>query len=342
AFNQPLSNWDLSNVTDMDAMFGNATAFNQDLSNWNVSNVQFMGTLFSGATAFDQSLGDWDISAVTDMADMLSNSGLSEAHYDATLIGWAAQQVPSGITLGALGLDYCAGRDARDELINAHGWTITGDSEAPDCGAFVTIWDTNNPGVTSSNEIQIPTFPANYNYNIYWEDVNNPSYAGSILNVTGQTTVNFVFPGTYRVKIVGDFPRLFFSNGGDRLKLVEVEQWGDIQWTSMEDAFFGCASLQITATDAPRLGNVTSFANIFNGCTVLNADLNHWDVSTITQLYHAFAFTGAFNGDISGWDVSNVTGMWNTFEDAKAFNQPIGGWNVSNVTDMTGTVAGAS
>src|SRR5690606_39110909 len=200
----------------------------------------------------------------------------------------------------------------------------------------------NNPGATSSNEIQIPTFPANYNYNIYWEDVNNPSYAGSILNVTGQTTVNFVFPGTYRVKIVGDFPRLFFSNGGDRLKLVEVEQWGDIQWTSMEDAFFGCANLQITATDAPRLGNVTSFANIFNGCTVLNADLNHWDVSTITQLYHAFAFTGAFNGDISGWDVSNVTGMWNTFEDAKAFNQPIGGWNVSNVTDMTGTFAGAS
>src|SRR5690606_23987261 len=107
-------------------------------------------------------------------------------------------------------------------------------------------------------------------------------------------------------------------------------------------AFFGCANLQITATDAPRLGNVTSFANIFNGCTVLNADLNHWDVSTITQLYHAFAFTGAFNGDISGWDVSNVTGMWNTFEDAKAFNQPIGGWNVSNVTDMTGTFAGAS
>ena len=39
AFNQPLGNWDVSNVTDMSGMFNDANLFNQPLSNWNVSNV---------------------------------------------------------------------------------------------------------------------------------------------------------------------------------------------------------------------------------------------------------------------------------------------------------------
>jgi len=39
AFNQPLNNWDVSNVTFMDQMFINAEAFNQDLSGWCVTNI---------------------------------------------------------------------------------------------------------------------------------------------------------------------------------------------------------------------------------------------------------------------------------------------------------------
>ena len=42
AFNQPIGDWDVSNVTDMGGMFFGfdvVTSFNQDLSNWNVSSV---------------------------------------------------------------------------------------------------------------------------------------------------------------------------------------------------------------------------------------------------------------------------------------------------------------
>ena len=47
SFNQPLANWDVSNVTDMAQMFGSdlspnilkASIFNQDISSWDVSNV---------------------------------------------------------------------------------------------------------------------------------------------------------------------------------------------------------------------------------------------------------------------------------------------------------------
>ena len=42
SFNQPLNNWNVSNVRYMDSMFALAKKFNQPLNNWNVSNVENM------------------------------------------------------------------------------------------------------------------------------------------------------------------------------------------------------------------------------------------------------------------------------------------------------------
>src|SRR5690606_18772715 len=97
-------------VTLMGKMFEGATAFDQDLSNWEVGNVEDMSDMFLDASRFDQNLGEWDISGITPtgMFGMLSGSGLSVDNYDATLTGWAAQDVRSGITLEADGLYYCA------------------------------------------------------------------------------------------------------------------------------------------------------------------------------------------------------------------------------------------
>jgi surface protein len=66
-FNQDLSNWDVSNVTNMRGMFYNAKSFNQDLSGWGVSSVGDMGLMFYKATSFNQDISNWDVSNVTDM-----------------------------------------------------------------------------------------------------------------------------------------------------------------------------------------------------------------------------------------------------------------------------------
>lgn len=39
SFNQPIGDWDVSNVTDMDSMFENNSEFNQDISNWCVEQI---------------------------------------------------------------------------------------------------------------------------------------------------------------------------------------------------------------------------------------------------------------------------------------------------------------
>lgn len=60
-FNQPLNNWDVSNVTDMQSMFYDAHNFNQPLDKWDVSNVKDMSCLFRHAYKYNHSLKNWNI-----------------------------------------------------------------------------------------------------------------------------------------------------------------------------------------------------------------------------------------------------------------------------------------
>ena len=74
SFNQDIGNWDVSNVTNMSVMFNYANSFNQDIGNWDVSNVTNMSDMFSYTKSFNQDIGNWDVSNVTNMDDMFSGA----------------------------------------------------------------------------------------------------------------------------------------------------------------------------------------------------------------------------------------------------------------------------
>lgn len=70
-----------------------------------------------------------------------------------------------------------------------------------------------------------------------------------------------------------------------------------------------------------------------------NADLNHIDVSEVTNMDSLFDFSPfhsgeAFNGDISKWDVSKVVNMNSMFRENWDFNGDLSKWDVSSVEDM--------
>ncbi len=357
-FNQPLGSWDVSNVITMNAMFLNATDFNKNINSWNVSKVEDMNAMFqfaydfnqsldlwdvSGvtsmnsmfnlATLFNQNIGDWDISLVTDMGNMFNNSGLSTTNYDNIIKGWSALSVQPDVNLGATGINYCHSSAERDVLTNApNNWIIT--DVGQECLPFVTTWKTDNLGPSADNQITIPTTGSGYNYDIDWGD------GSSDTGVIGDITHTYASSGTYTVSISGEFPRIYFGGGGDKDKILTIEQWGDIEWKDMASAFFGCTNLTYNAVDAPNLSDVSSLYATFFDASSFNGDLGNWNVSTINTMQSLFGRT-AFNQDISNWDVSNVTNLSQVFFDTP-FNQDISYWDVSNVLTMQNLFGGNS
>ena len=76
-FNQDISSWDVSNVTNMNDMFSGTIDFNQDISSWDVSNVTKMGGMFSDSQ-FNGNISSWDVSNVTNMAGMFMSSQFNQ------------------------------------------------------------------------------------------------------------------------------------------------------------------------------------------------------------------------------------------------------------------------
>lgn len=211
---------------------------------------------------------------------------------------------------------------------------------------FITTWKTNNPGKSASNQITIPTTGAGYSYSIYWEQVGNAAINGTIPGpITGNHTITFPSAGTYQVYITGAFPRIYFAGVGipnsDYEKILTIEQWGNIVWTSMAYAFAGCKNLTVPATDAPNLTQVTDMYFMFFRALNFNDPINHWNVTHVSNMSHLFSRAESFNQPLNNWDVSNVTDMTGMFRYAFAFNQPIGTWTVSNSLGMSAMFQGA-
>lgn len=214
---------------------------------------------------------------------------------------------------------------------------------------FKILIDTRKNGITRNNSFQIPTTGGGYNYRI---DCNSDGI-DERTGVHGNFTCSYNTPGEYTISINGEFPQIYFNDGGhsnqnhlsDSRKIQSIKQWGTGKWRSMKNAFSGCSDLEIEATDLPDLTNVTDMsymlANTSN--SLASSNIDRWDVSNVQNMSGLFHY--ANNGstlfqaslaetDISNWDVGNVTDMSNMFKSAYFFNPDISNWNVSKVTNM--------
>ena len=65
-----LEHWNVGRVIDMHCLFSRAELCVPDLSRWDVGRVTDMEGMFRGARSFDADLGDWDVRAVQTMRYM--------------------------------------------------------------------------------------------------------------------------------------------------------------------------------------------------------------------------------------------------------------------------------
>ena len=75
-FNQDISKWDTSNVENMESMFYNSE-FNKNINNWNVNNVKDMNHMFVNSK-FNKNINKWNINNVKNMYNMFWDSDFNQ------------------------------------------------------------------------------------------------------------------------------------------------------------------------------------------------------------------------------------------------------------------------
>ena len=340
-FNKDISSWNTANVTTMSNMFRNAAAFNQNINSWNTANVTDMYAMFRSAAAFNQNIGSWQLNSAVNMNSMLLGSRLDCDNYSATLMGWAANpNTPNNRNLGSTSLSYGnTAANAHTLLIATKGWTILDDTNIGDCPLpFISVWDMSKPGSGTNTISFYLTTPVSKNISYSWTATNGStgngylSSLGNLIFVTGLPAGELI-----TLSLSSDNLKTFsIGNSTDNQRLIDVIQWGNAKWSSMQNMFNQCINLTISATDLPDLSQATSTASMFKGCLLLDGPLNisSWNTANITDMKNMFENTAVFNQDISSWNTSNVTSMSQMFQNAAGFNQNIGNWDLSNCTDM--------
>ena len=247
--------------------------------------------------------------------------------------------------------------DGTDTASDTFELTIT-DVPLNNAVPFVTTWRTTTP----DGSITIPVGGATGTYTIDWGDGTTST------GVSGGQTHTYAESGDHMVSISGDFTRIHLDNQQPNAgKLLSIDRWGDMEWSSMNSAFEGASNMVYNATDIPNLSGATDISSMFYGAASFDGDLSDWDVSGATDMsymfYQALEFDGdlsdwdvsgatdmsymfyqalEFDGDLSDWDTSDVANMAGMFQKTYAFNGDLSGWNTSNVSDMADMFQGAA
>jgi surface protein len=185
-FNQPIGNWNTSGVTDMYRMFADAISFNEPIGNWNTTNVINMNSMFYGASNFNQPIGNWNLTSLISNSNMLDNCGMDCINYSSTLIFWANNiNTPNGLNLGASGMNYGTNAaSSRNYLLNTKSWTINGDIVN---GFTCCVVTASNQSQTSCNSYTFNNQTITQS-GIYYDTLTNSTGCDSI--ITLNLTIN--------------------------------------------------------------------------------------------------------------------------------------------------------
>ena len=212
---------------------------------------------------------------------------------------------------------------------------VCGKTKGEDKKPFITRWQG-----TAGQTLRIPIVGTNFKIVVKKEGVTLLDETISIEKADTPYILNTATDGEYIVE-AGPQNVQYIQFVEDKAKrgsaeaLLVVEQFGDVEWSSMFQAFYGCKNMTFgSSIDKPDLSRVTDMSQMFRACSKFNEPIGNWDVSSVTKMVATFFNCPIFNQNLNDWDVSHVTTMSQIFRWCVKFNQPLDKWKVSNVTDM--------
>ncbi|WP_282117664.1 BspA family leucine-rich repeat surface protein [Maribacter aquivivus] len=318
ALDSYFNHWDVSNVSDMSSMFYGATSFNGNISNWDVSNVFTMKNMFRSARNFDGDISNWDVSSVTNMSFLFNHAN----SFNGDLSEWDVSNVTDMTFM------FSNSSSFNSDISNWDVSNVTNMSvlftKASSFDQDLSNWDVSN--VT---DMSYMFFEAT----IFTSDLSNWDVS-NVTNMKYMFTSAYYFNSdlsTWIVNNVTDMEGMFYAVNN---LTTDIGNWDVAKVTSMKAMFYNSNSLILNISNW-NVSNVTDMAFMFRGCDSSILELSTWDVSNVTDMEAMFYSASSFNSDISNWDVSNAINMIAMFRGASSFNQNLSNWNTINVTDCS-------
>ena len=189
---------------------------------------------------------------------------------------------------------------------------------------FVTTWNVASDGETVTLPLKSG---GTFSGTIDWGDSNSDDLTYANRAHTYTTA------GTYTITISGDTLQGWaFENGGDKLKITDVSNWGTIFEFDRTRMFQGCSNMDVSATDVPTITS-TSFSSQFYQTGITTPDWSAWDMTGVTDYQFCFQLSSSFNGNVASWVTTSTTNIKKMFDRCSLFNQDLSSWVTDNITN---------
>ncbi len=241
---------------------------------------------------------------------------------------------------------------------------------------FRILVNTANPGVSNNDQFQFTGALGDYNVEVW--DQTGTTLQETITGLSDAATITIAAgAGTYELRVfpaaTNGFNRIQFNNGGDKLKLLEIRNWGEVVWSSMLNSFNGCSNMvSVTSFIAPNFTSVTNMGSMFafcnslttldlsnfstvnvtlmgfmlSGCSSLTTlNLSSFSTANVTTMNSMFASCSSLTTlDLSGFSTANVIRMDNMFSFSSGLTDIVGieNFNIGNIGNVTNFLIGVT
>lgn len=274
-----ISNWKISNVTNLKNTFRDATKFNTPL-NWNTVNVTTLEGTFKNATDFNQPL-PWGTSLVTSVSGTFS--GATSFNQE---LNWSTETV----TNFAYMLENATSFDSPLNIFTDLGQTFEGMFK----GATIFNQDINFFDTSTGQ-----------NFKSMFEEASSFDQPLDQWNTSNATDTSFMFKRALSFNPVG--------TGGTQLG-VGIGMWDTTNITTMESMFEEAISFNDDLFQWNTVG-VNTMRGMFTGATSFsgtgsaatgNIGVSSWNTTNVTNMAEMFNGASNFNADISSWNISSL------------------------------------
>jgi PKD repeat protein len=142
--------------------------------------------------------------------------------------GWGDGTANNTIGWGQGSINNTIGWGSAYAVSEAGLTDIIGSLPAPAGFAFTA--KTDNTGVSTSTQFQLPlTTSTGLNIVVDWGDATTSTITS---HLDAAVTHTYASAGTYSISITGTLPGFQFNNAGDKLKILNISNWGVLDITT--------------------------------------------------------------------------------------------------------------